>query len=280
MKQKFLYTSRPFLLVFILVIGCSNPNKDWQDTVKKNSIEAYSEFLQRNPESNFDDTAKQILEELEWKNAIKLGTDEAYESFLQKYPQDHKGFLIGWNLKQLLQAQYVGFDGWGTINELQGATIDFALNDEPILNLIQILSEQKLKFDSTFQRGYPPAKVIFTASSVKDATAMIPAFNPKINEKKEDINNCFVESFIDYPGKYNFNFGLRKSGFGSASVAYLKCFSDGSEHHFFGEVKLFGSKFKNDLQEPLIFTIDRDNYVYVSGKGSVMTEKGNIINFP
>lgn len=75
------------LFLLVLAAGCSTSEKDWQKAEKLNTIEAYEAFLQKHPQGQLADSARQEIEELEWRRTVSLGTVEAYEAFLQKHSQ-------------------------------------------------------------------------------------------------------------------------------------------------------------------------------------------------
>ncbi len=56
-------------------------------------------------------------------------------------------------------------------------------------------------------------------------------------------------------------------------------FSDGSEHHIYGHVKLFGATITNLEKEPLILRLSGNRYEYVSGKGTATTADGQTLTF-
>ena len=70
----------------LFLVGCATPKKDWEKAQRLNTIEAYEEFLQKHPDSEFAYEAKHKIEELAWERAKEQNTIEAYEEFLQKHP--------------------------------------------------------------------------------------------------------------------------------------------------------------------------------------------------
>ena len=71
----------------LFLVGCATPKKDWEKAQRLNTIEAYEEFLQKHPDSEFAYEAKHKIEELAWEKVRQKDSINAYENFLQKYPK-------------------------------------------------------------------------------------------------------------------------------------------------------------------------------------------------
>jgi len=75
-----------FVLVFVilvLMIGCATMKSRWQKTRLRDTVEAYEQFLDKYPNSDFSDAAHARLLQF----AIEANTIEAYEQFLaHDYP--------------------------------------------------------------------------------------------------------------------------------------------------------------------------------------------------
>lgn len=74
-----------WLVCSISVFGQSK--KKWENTKVLNTIEGYENFIQKYPEGEYTELAKQCIEQLEFQNAKKLNTIQAYEDFLSKHGQ-------------------------------------------------------------------------------------------------------------------------------------------------------------------------------------------------
>lgn len=74
-------------MVILLIFSCSNPSKEWENTEKLNTIEAYENFIKKHPSSDFTGKAKVKIEELKWQNAIDLNKVEEFKRYLANYPQ-------------------------------------------------------------------------------------------------------------------------------------------------------------------------------------------------
>ncbi|MCU4137430.1 MAG: hypothetical protein MW689_001001 [Thermodesulfobacteria bacterium] len=71
----------------VVLVGCATPKKNWEKAQRLNTIEAYQEFLQKHPNSEFAYEAKRKIEELAWERTKEQNTIEAYQEFIDKYPQ-------------------------------------------------------------------------------------------------------------------------------------------------------------------------------------------------
>ena len=68
------------------MIGCTTVEGVWSDARKRDSADAYEQFVRRYPQSPHVRSAQERLEELRWEQARKLDTAEAYRSFIEKHP--------------------------------------------------------------------------------------------------------------------------------------------------------------------------------------------------
>jgi len=88
-----LLVSLVFVSVTIIIIafGCASTsslrkeNRSYNESVKQDTIEAYSEFIANNPGGVHVEDAKKRLVELEWEKTERANTVEAYDSFIAKY---------------------------------------------------------------------------------------------------------------------------------------------------------------------------------------------------
>ena len=74
------------MMVFSLI--CFSQTGKWNKTLKKNTIEEYQKFLDKYPESEYSDEAKQNLIKLEFNKAEYKYSISAYEEFIKKYPNN------------------------------------------------------------------------------------------------------------------------------------------------------------------------------------------------
>jgi hypothetical protein len=183
-------------------------------------------------------------------------------------------------LMSTMGAKTIKVDEHGTT--YQDGTIEFAFDNCPPMKFIDDKRKRYFKINHPMPKVKVPTKVVFMTPQLKSAKVQIPSFTavPKDNRKGEhgaEITSYVVETFSGYPGKYHFEFELHKII--SSWIENLTGLYDGSEHHIYGEIELFGIKFKNDSAKPLIFKITDGNYIYVSGIGTAKTEEGVLIKF-
>jgi len=198
---------------------------------------------------------------------------------LKKHPQGDKGARVGYNVAGVLLVDRIDFRGHGEVTNIDAASIEFVARDALALSIVQVDSGAVLKFPMPMRRGDTPAKVIFETPTLESARAKIPEFDPVLTKVEGGIQHWHVDGFRKYAGKYSLDFGLRMTATMSANLAYLRCFSDRSEHYFFGDVRLFGARFRNDSEKPLVFRITRDEYVHIGGTGTIQTVDGQIARF-
>jgi hypothetical protein len=79
------------LIVAGLLIGCSNPQADYDAARSQDTVEAYQSFIDQYPDNPLAEQARQRIREIQesraWQQAQDSGTIEAYQRFLQQYPQ-------------------------------------------------------------------------------------------------------------------------------------------------------------------------------------------------
>jgi hypothetical protein len=79
------------LIIIIITLGCASTssmkkeNRSYNEAVKQDTIEAYTEFIANNPDGVHVEDAKKRLVELEWEKAERANTVEAYDIFITKY---------------------------------------------------------------------------------------------------------------------------------------------------------------------------------------------------
>ena len=63
-------TKGKWILILILVFGiqgCATVKKDWGISQNINTIQAYQDFVNKHPESEFTQEAKTVIEKLGWE---------------------------------------------------------------------------------------------------------------------------------------------------------------------------------------------------------------------
>jgi len=100
-----------FLILFLIIlISCSNPEKEFTKVQKRNTIEAYKKFIKKYPDCEFINKAKAELENLEYENAQKINTVNSFEIFLSKYPESKYKVEILNSIEKLEFAQTTAID--------------------------------------------------------------------------------------------------------------------------------------------------------------------------
>jgi cell division septation protein DedD len=76
-------------LTALLLAGCSRVKDDWRAAQSADTSEAYQDFLQQHPDSEYAVQAqarlKQLAEERDWQQAAATDTLEAYEQFVAQH---------------------------------------------------------------------------------------------------------------------------------------------------------------------------------------------------
>ena len=87
-KSLFIFRKIVISSIFLLlVISCNNTKKEWKKTQQQNTVEAYQEFVEKHPNTEFMQEAKGKIEKLEWERAISKNTISSYHNFSKKYPE-------------------------------------------------------------------------------------------------------------------------------------------------------------------------------------------------
>jgi len=73
------------VLIFIMV-GCASMLSRYNKVKEIDTIEAYEEFIQKYPDSEFAKEAKKSIEELKYEKTKSENTIEAFQRFIEKYP--------------------------------------------------------------------------------------------------------------------------------------------------------------------------------------------------
>jgi hypothetical protein len=174
----------------------------------------------------------------------------------------------------------VSWDADGKIMIDGDIAIDFAVRNPPRMAFVDESGEKYFEFDAPLPMGSSAAIVIFTTPEAENGHGRIPRFTPIPADANDSATSYFAaERFHDHDGTYHFRVGLTLQGFGNIFAVDSDVFYDGSEHHIYGKVELFGVRFKNDFEEPLVFRISGGKYVYVKGNGTATTEDGSVIQF-
>ena len=174
----------------------------------------------------------------------------------------------------------ISWDADGKITIDGDIALDFAVWNPPRMAFVDASGEKCFEFDTPLPRGSSAAIVIFTTPEAENGHGRIPRFTPIPADANDSTTSYFAaERFHDYDGTCSLRIGLTLQGFGNIFAVDSDVFYDGSEHHIYGEVELFGVRFKNDSDKPLVFRISDGKYIYVKGDGTATTEDGSVIQF-
>lgn len=204
--------------------------------------------------------------------------------------QESIELLDAWGFRPLLSSNgRVEWDETGKITVADGEmSVAFAMDKSPQMHFIEDTDDKHFEFAEPMPSGDSKLSVIFVSSETPGAHAEIPDFTPmtteevvpvQLDDRDSTISYLRVNQFEAYEGDYEFQIGLGGLGMSGFSAFDTNVFYDGAEHHIYGEVELFGVEFKNDSQDPLVFKISGDKYVYASGSGTATTEDGKSISF-
>lgn len=89
--KKNVFSAKQLLLLIVFglllsLIGCATLQKDWEKTIKLDSIWAYEEFIKKHPESDYRIEAEKKLDELRYMEVKKENTAEGYNKFIASNP--------------------------------------------------------------------------------------------------------------------------------------------------------------------------------------------------
>lgn len=195
--------------------------------------------------------------------------------------KDTEDLFEKWGFASLLYGYgEIRWDADGRITIDGDIAVDFAMRNPSKIQFMDDSAGGHFMFDNPPPGGSSSAVVIFTTSEARNGHAMIPRFTPMEMDISETATSKFTaERFHDYDGTYDFMIDLAMQGVGNIMVVDTNVFNNGSEHHIYGEVQLFGVEFKNDSGEPLVFKIVDGEYVYIKGSGTATTVDGAVIQF-
>ncbi len=102
-RLRFLKISLLSFLLLPLVFSCNNEQKNWENAKQQNTIEAYKDFIAKNPESEFLTEAEQNIVDIDWKTVENTEDTTSLFEFINKYPDskyseiaENKIFDLDW----------------------------------------------------------------------------------------------------------------------------------------------------------------------------------------
>jgi tetratricopeptide (TPR) repeat protein len=102
-----------FLLIMIVTLSCNNSGKEYQNAVTENTIQAYEKFLEKYPNSQFAEDARNKIISMEYAIADSINTIEEYNHFIKKYPDCE---YAGEVKKRIMSMEYAIADSINTID--------------------------------------------------------------------------------------------------------------------------------------------------------------------
>ena len=103
-------------LILSLLIGCSNPEDEFQKAKKENTVNAYESFINEYPANAKVDSARMLMRQLQqdslYQKALAENTIKGYEDFLILFPNSEKTDSVQSRIRALRPAQgrWVGND--------------------------------------------------------------------------------------------------------------------------------------------------------------------------
>jgi outer membrane protein assembly factor BamD (BamD/ComL family) len=189
MNKKLIISLFLCLLVFI---SCSSENKDWENTVSKNSITAYEDYLKLYPQGKFADEAKSRIETIYFEKAEATNTISAYEDFLKRYSEGQ----LADEARSNIEAIY--FDQAKSVNSVEayedflnryseGQFADRAHSKIEALLFDQAKSVNSVEAYEDFLEKYPDGK--FTDQARQMLEKIFPSFSKEKAFKIESISS-------------------------------------------------------------------------------------------
>jgi hypothetical protein len=190
----------------------------------------------------------------------------------------------GWGMKSRLgtrQAQ-ASYNAKGILDSIHGVLTFVIVFEKPPCAVVateQNASYLHLPFAP--EKRMTIGKTVIVTPEVSGWDFQIPFCSVTTQGFDSPKLSLLISKFADYSDALEFNMQVEASPTErqQLQVDDIDCFSDGSEHHIYGHVKLFGATITNTEKEPLIFRLSGDRYEYVSGKGTATTADGQTLKF-
>ncbi len=144
------YALSNMLLCLCILCGCSNPKKEWSKANSINTIDAFNGFINRYPDSEYVQEAKNKIADLkcqlEWSKTQNENTMDALKRFMDQYPDcefkaqaksklaelEYGTFTVLQGV--LTQSMSLAFQGWGVLAAGE-PTLTLSTDDGKILNI-------------------------------------------------------------------------------------------------------------------------------------------------
>ena len=185
---------------------------------------------------------------------------------------------------------WVEYDRQGIANHISGhhrsgnneISIQMLFENSPKVKVATDVNGKKfLLLPVAVEKRKTTGKLVITTPVESTADFLIPDCLPTTQSFDSPNLSLFITKFINYSGDFRFILQIESSPPDQQhwKIHDMDFFSDGSEHHIYGHVKLFGAAITNTEKEPLVFRLSGDCYEYVSGKGTATTADGLTLTF-
>ena len=205
------------LLLFIATLLWSCSGVSWEETKEENTIEAYQQFIEKNPDSEFLNEAKEELEvllieedEQDWKNAENTDTETAYQEYIDKH---ENGIYIDQAKKNLEKANdkeiWKEYQSKNTVVEYYNFTQEYPYNiyyGEAKYEINILLKEN---FDTDF-------KEVIEFFIIADENSDFSAIDQYIED-----NIIFIENSEEWDGRIDTSYVVDSISYVATSIAYV-----------------------------------------------------------
>jgi hypothetical protein len=174
--------------------------------------------------------------------------------------------------------------GYESMGQISSAGIQMVLVFDKPPSVI-IATDEKgnkhLQLPFVVEKRTTAGKVVITTPDGTNGDFLIPDCTPTTQSFDKPKLSLHISKFQDYPGDFKFNIQIESSppDQHQMKIHDMDFFSDGSEYHIYGHVKLFGATITNTEKDPLVLRLSGDRYEYVSGKGTATTAGGQTLQF-
>ncbi len=166
-------------LMGLTLSGCATTRSAWREAQRENTVQAYQDFLQKYPQSEFAAGATRKVEERAWQRAQQDDTAEGYRNFLSICP---KSAFVTKAEKRIQVLERMA----GTIAEMPQRVregLAFRLTEYPNLKFIIVNQGTKLKI------------------SAHQLVPVTKGTRIELREYKIDGNTCNIYDFRIQPDK-------------------------------------------------------------------------------
>ncbi len=305
------------ILSALILFGCATIESDWKSAQTGNSVYSYKRFLQEHPESPYTAEAAAQLERKTWEQAQSIDAPEAYNAYLKYYPNGRYAVAAAEAAKKSIEpAAFRQAQKENTASSFEKFIAkypDSVLVKDAKAKIERLNKEQEreAEFNSKFKTLEDPdqiEKLIDTYSEYKFVEKAIPRLEDMIVDRiskngpgrdrfvakvvigtQGKIRNTIsamaggskdkgmLEYSQEFPGDHDgLTAMLQAPNWGENSI--LRFGSNDSRI----EIDIKGYKYlgRGDKLHRLTFVLIKNaGFVYVRGKGQVVSPKGEVFEF-